>query len=526
MTKRLCVRPPQGKGSSPWFDFLPVQLRPLFKPSELASLSQVCHAFTKFFCVSELRSQDVGPLFGHTAPTPAGETAILTYDDGDFGDVGIIDWLNERARWTTMVKMLRDLDFIAERKPPPLFDQMPVLENLHSLELSNVQPWFFGPTWLDKMPNLVSLTLIVCTPIDELNFTGWPKLRRVYLENRSTAEVITRIAVDLPPSTRILEADATFFVRSGTENVEQLVLKGHDLPYVGKFRLSVPKWPALTQFFLRTETFAIAVSDGLLRITEFGYYVTEFGYDKTELAMYHSLHTLCEVERLKALSLAPGLSYKDQSSFPADRLRALEDLTLHLPQTENPNPVSLAPLVAVRKTLKRLVVWGNVAWGTELEGQWDLGSLRQLTRLESLFLGARQKPCNVALRHLDRCKELRHLTIRGMFLSLPKRGQLVLPKLETLELTNGSPQTAFLRFTNLVRDLPNSLKRLTLGCTIQGPRGASALMQKLRSFKRLEWLDLSGTMAPHRKRLCAELDAAVQLGWFSPSCTIVPCTKD
>lgn len=500
MAKRLCVR------SAQWSKLF-VELGPLLELRDRASLTVVCRAFTEPFRGARCRLYDAGPLFGPEYLSAAEDiTACLADPDGTFEqsiEDDTIEWPLERERWASMVKMIRELDFRAKHEPPRLFDQMPVFANLTTLNMV-AQPWFFA-MGVEKMPNLTRLTLNIYNGVDELDFTGWQRLRRLSLRNHSTKDVIS---IDLSPATRSLDVDPSFFIRSGQERVEQLTVTESPVPFYDKFVLSAPKWVALTKLVVTTSSKAyLDIPDGPLPVPDC---VVDNEDGNRALA------EVCQVERLKRLFLSPG-RISDALAFPGEQLVTLEELTLELPHVLEGNPDSLAPLVAVRHTLKRLAVWANVSYAsvsyaTRLKGHWDISHVGRLTHLESLALRTSQKPCFVELRHLKRCKSLRHLTLHGLLLNFPKPRPFELSNLETLSVT---PVTLkeFLRLTKL---LPDGLQRLTLGCTLARPDSTNSLFQGLGLFKRLEWLDLRETQ--YARSLIA---MAKQSTWFPPTCALL-----
>lgn len=511
MAKRLCVRP--GLQST---NFLPDQLRQFVHPWECASLAAVCRAFAKPFRVAHPRWHAVRSLFGfdnnfYDEDDDDDEDDISAYledVDGLFKASvgGQVDWLADRVRWKTLIQRIRVLWFTtAWGCLPRLWNEMPTLENLSKLTMM-YQPWFSGALVAAKMPNLTSLDLIVRVSYKttELDLSGFPKLRRLCLRNDGSDG---KIDVDLPRTTLVLTVDASFFVRSGSETVERLTVNKAQDPFFGKFVLAGAKWPALTQLRVTSPMVKLSFPDGPLPLREFDF--------KNERVPGCPLAKVCKPERLVGLTLTP-VSVNDVWAFPGAQLSNLQELTLTLPNVTKARN-NLAPLVAVCGTLKWLVIRTN-----SFDCELDMESIGKLRHLETLHLQSTSSTLRAALRHLEGCQELRHLVLDKMVLDDRPASSFVLPKLETLALD--ADLKTFFRIIRVLPGMFTSVRRLTLACLVaRGGTSRRKLFERLRCFKRLEWLDLRRVFAAHvsTPSRTVELD-----NWLPPACTILPCVTN
>lgn len=495
MTKRLCFQ----QQSCSWPPFLIAQLRSFVDLQGRKRLSATCRRFNKLFRSVGSHWYDVSKLFGSNRCDQEIQTYIEDVDRVFANAAQDVDWPADREHWERVVRMIRRLRYrAAGHSAPPLWNQVPILENLSDLDILDYG-WFAPVACAEKLPNLTALTLVFCFSAREFDFSSWRKLRRLSLRNDGPSG---KISIDLSPATCDLMVDTSFVVRSGSETVERLTLTDAN-DRAAKFVLSAPAWPSLTLLTAMSPLSNIWFSDGHLpRLHEFA-----FEHDPTQRC---DLLKLFKAEQLATLYLPAG-SVSDVLVVAGQSLTNLQELMLELPVGSD-----LESLVAVRSTLKRLHVWTS-----RKSCRFDMQSIGQLTRLESLRINAySRRSCQVELRYLENCQELRHLSVRGMLDATFPGFSFYLPKLETLSLS--VKLKAFFELTEMVPGLPNNLRRLTLGCKIRREESMSKLLWTLRTFRRLEWLDLSEIRGKQPKSFVRGPTRAVELdNWLSPNCAVV-----
>lgn len=489
---RACL--PQGACLG-WPEFLTFQLSPFVLVRDRARLASVSHAFHKDFRNADGQKEDLSPSRNFEDLT----TILLNKKD-----------LLAYEHWEAAMRTIRDLSFSQSRKiPPELWDAMPVLQSLHKLTAPR-QDWFPTLACPEKMPNLTELVFDIWhTP--ELDLRGFTKLKRLTLD---TEDVLARkVYVDLAQGVCNLAIDANFVIRTGSETIEQLTLTTQRR---GKHVcLEAPRWPALTSLSVMSPMFDLTVTRGFLPLREFAFPRTYGPAKRDDLA------EICSLNQLKTLFLAHE-HVNDISSFPSERLIGLEELTVHYPGKTKSN--DLKPLVAVAKTLKRLVlvIEDNPFDNNGGRCQVDMRSVGLLTQLESLRLEGHYLSY-AALSCLASCQELRHLFLHGMaFDQVPRDFHFSLPRLETLDLAVHRLQS-FFNVATMLTGLTSTLRRLTLACFESATIRGTDLCRTLRLFQRLDWLDLHAIRCEQRSAILRSPARATELdNWFSPTCTIVP----